>query len=327
MNKKIGLTILFFSLLFPLFVSASETKGTIDKTNKYAWGEKTGWINFSPDTGGVQVTDEELTGYAWSANHGWINLSSDTSGVKNDDEGNLSGYAWNDKLGWINFSGVNIDEDGRFSGITGDKDFLFGRISFDCDNCKVETDWRPKSVREEDDVDEEEKEDAIVSQVTTSQNAFDIDDSDTNLPTQLFDISLEIDNSKLTLKERLAARVIFFSFGTEPTPVQLTFIILDEDRKELHREYEMEVVETESVFTKTFTDVSFAPGKYTLILKTLYNKDVKDEFRANFEVKEESWLNIWWSVLILVAGFMLIILVWRLGSDLIKNKKRRNTKY
>ena len=107
------------------------------------------------------------------------------------------------------------------------------------------------------------------------------------LPSQLFDISLELDNTTVSDIANLVARVIFESFGTEPTPVDLTFRILDEQAKEVHREKDSIVVETEAVFTKKFEGLTFPKGKYTLVLKTLYNVDVEDEFRADFEIVEE----------------------------------------
>lgn len=122
---------------------ASTTDGTIDSVNKYAWGENLGWINFGTIGGNVHITDTGLTGYAWSTNFGWINLSPTGGGVKNDGAGNLSGYAWSEQTGYINFSGVAINSSGVFTGTaTG---AIAGRISFDCTNCNVSTDYRPGS--------------------------------------------------------------------------------------------------------------------------------------------------------------------------------------
>lgn len=133
-------------MLCGLFVStsviASMTDGTV---SGYAWSENIGWINFGVTGGNVHITDSVLSGYAWNENKGWIKLDVATSGVKNNAEGILSGYAWGEGVGWINFSGVTIDSSGRFTGTaTGDNT---GQINFDCDNCGVQTDWRPQSQR------------------------------------------------------------------------------------------------------------------------------------------------------------------------------------
>jgi len=143
------LLIVFTVVLSALYggcVFASTTQGTIDSTYKYAWGENTGFISFSTTGGGsVIVTDSDLTGYAWSKIYGWIKMNPENYGVKNNAEGTLSGSAWGENTGWINFSGVTIDATGRFKGkATGD---IVGEINFDCDECKVITDWRHAGLR------------------------------------------------------------------------------------------------------------------------------------------------------------------------------------
>ena len=145
-NKKL-LTIALV-LLLPAIAMASETDGTIDTTNKYAWGENTGWVNFRAQDGNIHVTDSAVTGYAWDANYGWINFAPDQSGVMNDGAGNLSGFAWSAGGGWIDFSSVTINSSGQFTGIASGS--VYGRLTFDCDNCNVTTDWWPASARSSD---------------------------------------------------------------------------------------------------------------------------------------------------------------------------------
>jgi hypothetical protein len=145
-----------FGIINANTVLASNTNGTIDSTNKYAWGENIGWLNFSVNNGDIQITDTGLTGYVWSENYGWISLDTnvESGSVTNDGEGNLGGNAWGERLGWINFNRVIIDEDGYFSGyatIASDD----SKISFNCLNTtscnlsdfKVSTDWRPRRTR------------------------------------------------------------------------------------------------------------------------------------------------------------------------------------
>lgn len=128
---------------------ASETAGTISSSEKYAWGENMGWINFAPDSGGLVITDSSVTGYAWSAVAGWINFNPTDSGqgVSNTPDGHLSGSAWAANLGWLDMSGVTITSSGRFTGTAGVEGSSAGRVSFDCGRCDVETDWRPASAR------------------------------------------------------------------------------------------------------------------------------------------------------------------------------------
>jgi len=130
---------------FPGYIFASSTDGTINDTYKYAWSDQIGWLNFAAERGNVHIKDTEITGYVWSDNYGWIALSPSTSGVKNNGEGTLSGSAWGEETGWIDFSGVTIDSAGIFRGTaSGD---IVGTINFNCNNCRVQTDWIPSSLR------------------------------------------------------------------------------------------------------------------------------------------------------------------------------------
>jgi hypothetical protein len=130
-------------IFFTVSVAAGATTGTIDATNKYAWSNNAGWINFGCDSCSVQITSSAVTGYAWSDNYGWINLNPTNGGVQNDGVGNLSGYAWGQNAGWIDFGGVTINSSGQFAGTaTGD---IIGTVNFSCTvtGCPVTTDWRP----------------------------------------------------------------------------------------------------------------------------------------------------------------------------------------
>ncbi|HAO20197.1 MAG TPA: hypothetical protein DCQ37_06725, partial [Desulfobacteraceae bacterium] len=116
--------------------------GNTDTSDKYAWSENTGWLNFNSWIG-ASVFSDHLEGYAWNETIGWIRLGTFTGGtahtysnnlddwtsydtylkdygVNNDGYGNLSGYAWSENTGWINFrpvgGGVFIDPSGNFSG-------------------------------------------------------------------------------------------------------------------------------------------------------------------------------------------------------------------
>lgn len=144
----------FLNFISASSVLASVSVGTIDTTDKYAWGENLGWINFGCDECNVVITDTDITGYAWSRVYGWINLSPDNSGVANDVNGTLSGMAWGSNIGWIDFDGVTIGIDGEFTGYA-TVESNSSQINFNCANggsCgasdfKVATDWRPVSAR------------------------------------------------------------------------------------------------------------------------------------------------------------------------------------
>jgi hypothetical protein len=148
-----SLTIIFTlaCLLFVFATSAyaSTISGSVDSTNKYAWGNVAGYINFAPTNGGLTITDSGITGYAWSSNTGWINFDTAQSSVTNDGEGTLGGYAWDEGAGWVSFTGVTIDSSGQFNGMAtgGTVRGASYAINFDCATCTVTTDWRPASSR------------------------------------------------------------------------------------------------------------------------------------------------------------------------------------
>lgn len=137
--------------LVPFSIQASESNGTIDSQNRYAWSENAGWIDFGTSVGDVHVTSSALTGYAYSETTGWISLNcSNTNScadnnyaVKNTSDGVLSGYAWSENAGWIHFAptggGVTISTSGVFSGYAYSE--TMGWISFTTDH-PVTTDWR-----------------------------------------------------------------------------------------------------------------------------------------------------------------------------------------
>jgi len=134
--------------------------GTISSTNRYAWTENLGWIDFGTSEGNVVVADAALTGYAWGENVGWVSLNcSNTSScgtvdykVTNDGAGTLGGHAWSENLGWILFApdngGVTINSSGIFS------DWAWGEnvgwITFNCSDTiscvtvdyRLSTGWR-----------------------------------------------------------------------------------------------------------------------------------------------------------------------------------------
>ncbi len=150
----------------------------IDATDRLAWNDVIGWIDFQYDGNpNVTVSSTELKGYA-SSSVGYLQLNcatfptgdSDTCSfggwkVTNDGGGNLAGWAWNDNIGWVSFScdhmsdgtvpavttcgnanyGVTIDPSGDFHGWAWND--VVGWISFNASESgssvpyKVKTSW------------------------------------------------------------------------------------------------------------------------------------------------------------------------------------------
>jgi len=143
MNYKFIKISFLFAFAFFILLSSEVNASTIDTTNKYAWGDHIGWINFGCDNCSVAVTDSVITGYAWSANYGWINLAPSEGPITNDGTGDLSGYGWGENIGWINFDGVTIDSSGNFTGTA--TTTSNGSIAFTGDNFALSTDWSATS--------------------------------------------------------------------------------------------------------------------------------------------------------------------------------------
>lgn len=107
------------------------------------------------------------------------------------------------------------------------------------------------------------------------------------IPDHLFDIHLELDKYLVEDSNDLVVRVILSNFGKEVTPIRLNFSIFDPRRKKVFDKREFLIVETEEIFTKTFPELDLGPGKYEIVLETLYNDDIRDEFRSVFVVVNE----------------------------------------
>jgi hypothetical protein len=142
-------SVILINLSFHLPVFASSATGTIDTSHRYAWGENLGWLNFGCNGCNIVITDTKLTGYFWSRQYGWVNLApTSSSGVTNNCLGQLGGSAWSSNLGWIDFTGASIDFNKKFSGVAGVVGTKTGRITFNCANCDVKTDWKQCSQRQ-----------------------------------------------------------------------------------------------------------------------------------------------------------------------------------
>jgi len=131
--------------------SALGVDSNINSTNKWAWNDIAGWIDFYNGGSGAKVDENKVSR--------WGVFDDNTStyvalhcadvpttgaydcppnfGIANDD-GSLSGYAWSDEYGWISFSGlspayaVSIDATGDFQGFAWND--ILGWISFNCLN-------------------------------------------------------------------------------------------------------------------------------------------------------------------------------------------------
>ena len=160
------------------------------------------------------------------------------------------------------------------------------------------------------------------------------------IPEQLFDITWSLDDASIQNVNELVGTATFESFGTVPTSVNLTFVILDRTGNEIYTGREDIVVVTEEFLRWEYEDLEELPdGKYTAILKTLYNTNVEDDFRQEFEISkkrigitgrviewtggEGKWYGVWIIGLILIILIILIILFFKKRNSLFHKKKRK----
>lgn len=144
----------------------------------------------------------------------------------------------------------------------------------------------------------------------------------TTIPEHLFDIKLGLQRDVINNVYELSAWVTFESFGSEPTPINLTYIILDEFGNEVYTKEDHVVVETEKFVTEWFAGLDLDYGKYTLVLKTLYNVDVGDEFTQEFTIEREGWLLSLSSTSVMI-GALAIIIIFIIGTVIYKDRKSK----
>ena len=127
-------------------------------------------------------------------------------------------------------------------------------------------------------------------------------------PFELFDIMMTLESPVLKKSNNLVAVISFISFGNVPTPVDLTYVVLDSSETQVYSEKSGITVQTGEVIRKSFENLNLPPGDYTLVLTTVYGEDVTDEFRQAFSVEESVSFN--WTIAIIVLIVILIILLF-----------------
>lgn len=168
--------------------------------------------------------------------------------------------------------------------------------------------------------------------VPITEIATSVEPTEAKNPLQLFDIALIVDQPKVNKVSDLKARVTFISFGSQDTPVKMHFKIIDGVGNEYYNSDENMMVQTEGVFNKSFEGINLADGKYVLVLTTLYNTNIRDEFKQNIEifssqtiVKRSFWLTVWENRYLFFWGLILLG-VFGLIFFLLKRRKRRKNR-
>ena len=107
-------------------------------------------------------------------------------------------------------------------------------------------------------------------------------------PEQLFGIRLKLENTIIENINELIALVNFENFGAFPTLVNLTFIIWNEYGGKVYEEKDEITVATKKILRWDFEGLDELPnGKYVAVLEVLYNVNVSNEFKQEFEIRKE----------------------------------------
>lgn len=144
------------------------------------------------------------------------------------------------------------------------------------------------------------------------------------IPAQLFDINVRLESDTIFDASELEAVISFESFGTEATPVEITYSVTNAQGQVVFKDFETTVVETEKVVRKNFGQLVLQTGNYVLTVETLYNTDVVDQFTNRFTVAEAPKESIFeslrfWIGLVILLGFLNILFI----IIIIIQKKRR----
>lgn len=132
-------------------------------------------------------------------------------------------------------------------------------------------------------------------------------------PQQLFDIKLELEEKIIYDSRDLTSWIRFENFGKEKTLVNLTYIIIDKKKNKVYEEQNSIEVETEKFVIKSFDSLDLSFGKYTLVLTTLYNTEVIDQFEQEFEIKNPKSLYqyLFFGFTFLLVFYFIVLLVKR----------------
>lgn len=125
-----------------------------------------------------------------------------------------------------------------------------------------------------------------------------------DIPNQLFDITFTVSDFEVSSIDDLIGIVTFESFGSEPTPVNMTFVITSFDGIDVYTSSEVLTVETSRVYFKEFVDegLILEEGEYFFNLNTVYNVGIRDNFEQRFRIGSDASLfsNLFFYIIFLI---------------------------
>jgi hypothetical protein len=129
---------------------------------------------------------------------------------------------------------------------------------------------------------------------------------------QLFDIKLELEDSTIETSNKLSSIIKFENFGNVPTKVDLTYTILNRNGDKVYLDKGEVVVTIQETIRKNFENLNLADGKYNLVLTTVYGDNVTEEFRQEFSVGKQEFLQTVkdnWILPVFIAAIIIAIII------------------
>lgn len=128
----------------------------------------------------------------------------------------------------------------------------------------------------------------ILTEGWLPENTFTIVPSNGTLPEQLFDIGIGVGSNQYEYGQTPLVRLGFESFGSVPTPVDITGRVVSENGVVVFEWKDAIVVETSFEYVKkvpaTAPATALDSGYYSVLVTTHYNGDVTDNWRDTFTV-------------------------------------------
>jgi hypothetical protein len=149
-----------------------------------------------------------------------------------------------------------------------------------------------------------------------------------NIPSYLFDITFNLYKTQIGDIQQLRGHGTFENFGTETSQLHYTFILYDNEVKKIFSSDKVITVQTEEFLSFEFDEfkqLELKPGKYTIVLSTFYDKDVKDIFVQDFYIDDFYQPT---TQIITFFTFLILILVtlFFIVFEVKKGKKRKGKK-
>jgi hypothetical protein len=149
-----------------------------------------------------------------------------------------------------------------------------------------------------------------------------------NIPPHLFDITFNLYKTQIGDIQQLRGHGTFENFGAETSELHYTFILYDNKVKEVFSSNKVITVQTHEYLSFDFDEVKqlkLKPGKYTIVLSTFYDEDVKDIFVQDFYI-DDFYQPITQIITFFTFLILILLTLFFIVFEVKKGKKRKGKK-